>query len=204
MTLLAARGLAYAAPDGRILGSGLDFDVKAGDVFLIAGPNGAGKTTLLKVLLGKIPPQDGTVELHVGMDEVSYLPQMQQGAFHLPLTMRDVLRIARPRAFKQEDALSWGLMDPGHLSLGWNTASGGEKRRTLMTRALLNHPRLLILDEPLNHLDKETRRQVSRVIERFVTGEAGRAVVLVSHEPPDFSAAVRLRTFQLAGGGYDE
>lgn len=204
MTLLAATDVSYRAPDGRVLATGLSFGVEEGDVLLVTGPNGAGKTTLLKVLIGKHPLAAGNLALNISSREVSYLPQMQQGAFHLPLTLRDVLAIAHKGRFDLAAVLSWGLLKPTHLDLAWNTASGGEKRRTLMTRALLGAPRLLILDEPLNHLDRETRQLVSGVIERFVTGAPGRAVVLVSHEPPRFSATVRLKTLALAGGDDDE
>ena len=169
MSLLTATDLSYQAPNGRQLASGLSFTVEAGEVLRIAGPNGAGKTTLLKALIGKHPLFGGTIALDVPKGAVSYLPQMQQGAFHLPLTLGDVLAIARPGPFDAADALAWGLLNPAHLMLAWNTASGGEKRRALMTRALLGAPRLLILDEPLNHLDRDTREQVSNVIERFVT-----------------------------------
>src|SRR5690606_37113443 len=112
-------------------------------------------------------------------------PQLQNVAFHLPLTLWDVLRISHAGPLQEEDVLRFGLLQARHLKLAWNTASGGEKKRTLLTRALLHRPRVLILDEPLNHLDHASRDQVSQVLDDFVAGDKQqRSIILVSHDLP--------------------
>lgn len=185
---IEASGLSFSTPDRRrVLASGISFCLRSGQVLVVSGPNGSGKSTLLKLILGKTLAQTGSFALHVPPSSIGYLPQLHHPRFHLPMTLRDVLEIstqenASERNF-EEKVERIGLLEKRHLELAWNTASGGERKRTLLTRILLNPPSLLLLDEPLNHLDEDSRLRVLRAIRAYATDSAKPgAVVLVSHD----------------------
>ena len=97
----------------------------------------------------------------------------------MPFSLRDVLNVAV--AATDDDLVSPGLLTKDQLDLGWNSASGGEKRRTLLTRALLLKPALVVLDEPFNHLDQASRNVMVSAIGRFATAHKTSSI-LSTHE----------------------
>jgi ABC-type Mn2+/Zn2+ transport system ATPase subunit len=184
-SIVSLHNVSYTTPDGRSLGSNINSSLGAGEVLLVTGPNGSGKTTLLEIILGRQTCNSGTVQLNLPATSISYLPQLQDSETHMPFSLRDVLTTAMPAKARarMDDATitSHGLLELHQLDLGWNHASGGEKRRTLLTRTLLKQPRLLILDEPFNHLDQDSRRAMVSAISRVVTtGQT--SVILTTHE----------------------
>lgn len=173
--------VAYATPDGRMLQSGISARVSSGQLFLISGPNGSGKSTLLKAILGKMRVSRGTLLCSIHDSEIAFLPQLENTEVHLPVTLRDVLQIARSAS--DDVILAIGLLRREQLGSAWNTASGGERKRTLLTRAILSHPSVLILDEPMNHLDSESRKVMIAALAKFLNfSNANRAVVMVCHQ----------------------
>lgn len=185
MALLDAQGLTYGTPTGRVLQRDLAFSVRSGQALLISGSNGCGKSTLLRILLGEAAPLAGAFRCQFPRERIEYLPQLENTEVHLPLTLRDVITVSCGRRLPWERLAVYGLLRPEHLDLAWNGASGGERKRTLLTRALLRDPRLLVLDEPMNHLDEESRRAVARSLAEFLARskpEAPRAVVMVCHQ----------------------
>lgn len=184
-SVIKAKDLSYGTPEGRILQRSLHFDVAPGQALLISGSNGCGKSTLLKILLGESQAAGGTVTCPVERRRIEYLPQLENTEVHLPLTLRDVIVMSHGRQVPFESLAAFGLLRPEHLDMAWNSASGGERKRTLLTRALLRDPKLLVLDEPMNHLDEESRRAVARSLAAFLrrtTPSAPRAVIMVCHQ----------------------
>lgn len=180
--IFQADNLAYGTPDGRILQEKLNFSVSQGQLLLITGGNGCGKSTLLKILLGKLAPIKGNVQTSFSFSSVAYIPQLENTEIHLPLTLRDVLSISQPY-LDWKEALSFGLLNEDHLDHAWNTASGGERKRTLLTRALMKKPSILVLDEPFNHLDERSREAMAAAMVEFLFPEnCKRAIVMVSHQ----------------------
>lgn len=187
--LLSVENLQVRTPEGRELASGVSFALPPGKCVVISGPNGSGKSTLLKSLLGLAPVKVGCVRYSIDMSEVGYLPQFGNMRFHLPLTLGDLLDhspfVSQGSVSQGTDqAIQEGLISPDLLRRSWNTASGGERQRTLITRALLRKPRVLALDEPLNHLDPDSRRICLRLLSDFLKGANGVAnsIVMISHE----------------------
>jgi ABC-type Mn2+/Zn2+ transport system ATPase subunit len=168
--MLAVENLSYGPVSAPILVRGLSFHLEAGECLHLKGGNGAGKSLLLRTLLGHHPPDAGRIRLQA---KVSYLPQAQNPATHLPLTLGEVAS-----AFGQLEGVPEFLERP---DLPWNGASGGERQRALLSRALLQEADLLVLDEPFNHLDAGSRDKARQRIAAFM-GRKGKAVLLVSHE----------------------
>lgn len=182
-SVLEVKNLSYSTPEGRMLQAGINFDLQAGQMLLITGSNGCGKSTLLKTLLGEFPAVSGKIAQKIPETRLEYIPQLENTEIHLPLTLRDVLAISQPRPLDLEEVESFGLLRREQLKGAWNTASGGERKRTLLTRALLRRPSLLVFDEPMNHLDRHSRRAMIGVMSSFLkTDREARAIVMVCHQ----------------------
>lgn len=174
--MLKVQGLSYGTVDERPLIRDLSLTVRQGQIVTVTGPNGIGKSTLLKILTAEHPRTAGSIDFHVPRSEVIYLSQLHNREFHVPLTLRDVLRFARSRHEEQP-----GLLTADQLPRLWNTASGGERQKTLLTKALQDQGRLLLLDEPMNHLDVQGRQVLRQALEQYVFDQR-RAVLMICHE----------------------
>lgn len=172
---------------------GVSLTVDRGDFLAISGPNGGGKTTLLRVMLKLLKPDSGSVEyfwegrpekrLHFG-----YLPQKSNIDVRFPITVEEVvksglLRGWRHRATAEEMERLGEIVDltgiGGYLDRNIGDLSGGQLQRTLLGRALISRPEVLMLDEPLSYVDKEFEHQIYSIMERIAERST---IVLVSHE----------------------
>ncbi|MQA78879.1 MAG: ATP-binding cassette domain-containing protein [Streptosporangiales bacterium] len=187
------RGLTYRFGEHTAVDA-VDLDVAAGEAFGLLGPNGAGKTTTIRVLTTLLPVRLGSVTVF-GRDvrrntmavrrTIGYLPQ--QLSADAALTGREnVMLFARlfdvPRATRTEragDAIAaMGLTEVADRLV--KTYSGGMVRRLELAQALVNRPRLLILDEPTIGLDPIARGEVwERVAE--LRERTGMTVLMTTH-----------------------
>ncbi len=195
--ILSCKNLSYGTRANRVLAKHINFDIDSSTILIVKGANGSGKTTFLKVLLGEHQKLSGEVNLGVEARSVSYLPQLQSPFFHLPVTLQDLLEI--DPSHSSHDYTEIGLLEDRHLSLSWKTASGGERKRTLITRALMSEPKLLILDEPFNHLDDQSKQAVTDGLIKYMKERNG-AVIMVSHESEESffeDAGIEVMTLRL-------
>ena len=140
------------------------------DFLVLRGRNGGGKTTLLKVLAGLLPPMQGKVIRREAFT-VGYLPQHRTIDREFPITVFDTVQSglqctlkwwqrygAQHRALTEETLRSLGLEALAECPI--RNLSGGQWQRTLLARALVSQPRLLLLDEPDTHLDRNAKQEL--------------------------------------------
>lgn len=172
---------------GREVLTGIDFDVRAGEVFTLLGPNGAGKSTTVGLILGLIHPSRGRISV------LDHAPgslaarqatgaMLQSGAVPAGLRVSELLALARagyPDPVPERELADLTGLE-GLRERGWDRLSGGQKRRVLLAMALAGNPRILFLDEPTAGLDVPAKRELWDTIRAL--REAGRAVLLATHD----------------------
>ena len=198
MTLISVKKLNISTPTGRVLSTGVEFDLKENEILVIRGENGVGKTTLLRTLLKPKKSAAKSIKLCFDKRKLDYLPQVQSSNFHIPMTIKDALSLTARGRSDINKAMSFGLLEERHLGLHWNTASGGEQKRVLLTRSLLKDPDVLMLDEPLNHLDALSRDKICDALNAFVS-RPNKAIIMVSHDLESIShyAGAKLRFLEI-------
>lgn len=180
---------------------GVSFRVEEGQFTAIIGPNGAGKTTLLRVILGILRPDQGAVRVlgkppwTLSRKErlaLGYVPQEFPLHRHFPLRVMDVVLMGRygalgwfrrPGPEDRRVALeTLELLEIAHVAnRRLSELSGGQRQRTLIARALVNRPRLLLLDEPSASLDPAMTEGLFSLLDRL-RRDLALTVILVSHD----------------------
>jgi len=172
---------------GRVVVDGVDLDVAVGEVVGLIGANGAGKTTTVECLQGLRRPDEGLVRV-LGLDPTTEADrlrpligsQLQDSALPDRLRVHEAIDLfSTARARNAAELLDrFGLGQRGRSSFG--SMSGGERQRLFLVLALLNQPRLVILDELTQGLDPAARREVWSAVSQL--REGGTTVLLVTHE----------------------
>lgn len=176
-TRLGLTGLALYTPQGRRLAKDLNVSLKPGELLLIEGSNGSGKTTLLKAILGLHKEHSGAMVCNYLPEDVSYLPQLGNVQFLIPLTLGEVIKLRSQGRPAVQDV---SLLLSAEYEVAWNTASGGERQKALLSGIFTVASKLLVLDEPFNHLDAATVGVVVNLIVKSL--KSGSSVVIVSHD----------------------
>ena len=166
----------------------VSFEVAAGEVFGILGPNGAGKTTTLETLETLRPIETGSV--HIAGINVAEQPekikqiigvQLQASSFFDNLSLVDLLKMFA--SFYNETPDPMGLLRRVQLedkaSAQVKQLSGGQKQRFSIAAALVNHPKVLFLDEPTTGLDPQARRNLWELVQDIQ--KSGVTIILTTH-----------------------
>ena len=172
---------------------GLDLDVPAGEIVGLIGANGAGKTTTVECIQGLRKPDDGRLRV-LGFDPVTQAGRLRPlvGSQLQSSALPDRLRVAEALdLFSTQRARDGGeLLERFGLTQRrrsvFSSLSGGERQRLFLVLALLNRPRLVILDELTQGLDPAARRNVWDAIRQL--NDEGTTVLLVTHEMDEAEA----------------
>lgn len=196
--------------NGRLALSGVNLTVPIGSRIALVGPNGAGKSTLLKTIVGILKPRSGTVRVYgmpvaTCLHRVAYLPQRDEIDWRFPMTVRSLIQTGRYVHLgwlKRPGEEDWRLVnqeidrldldDLADRQIG--QLSGGQQQRTLLARALVQGADLLLLDEPMNAVDTETRAILTGVLDDLRA--AGKTAIIATHDigrlESDFDSALFL------------
>jgi len=172
----------------KVVLSNISFSLKSGDFLRVIGKNGSGKSTLVRCLLNinKISPStifydDIDVVKIKKFTNIGYIPQ--KIVFHtgFPLTVRELLHISYP---KKQDYHYTSIISSLDLFTildnNVNKLSGGQLRKTMIARTLLNKPKLLILDEPTTGVDTDNISTLSATLEQLK--KEGITIILITHD----------------------
>lgn len=181
---------------GHTIIKDITFTVAAGTTTAIIGPNGAGKSVLVKSILRLLPKQSGTVKIF-GYDHrqtrhvaplISYVPQVVDFDRTFPLTVHGLFSLKSPRLFgltpaeRQRMHSLLDMIGAGHLLLKrLSTLSGGQLQRVLLAHSLMDHPRLLLLDEPAAGIDTQGQEAIYPLLNRIKHDEK-LTLIIISHE----------------------
>lgn len=178
--------------------SDVSFHICAGEYVGIVGPNGGGKTTLLKLLLGLLPVEHGSIKLFgMPVNEfrerhyLGYVPQRVAQA-DFPATVREVVQSGRSAKCVEDHICSidettdihtalttTGIADLADRRLG--ELSGGQRQRVFIARALVGHPKILLLDEPTTGIDPASQQQFYELL-HTLNQEQHLTILFVSHD----------------------
>jgi ABC-type sulfate/molybdate transport systems ATPase subunit len=198
---------------GRTILDRVDLELPRGEIRFLVGASGAGKTSLLRLVAGLERPQTGRIiigdEVVTEADQILVAPHrrrvamaFQDGALWDAMTVERHLRFGMPRrngdaAARIDEVLELvGLSDrrqerPSHFS-------GGERQRVGLARALAHEPEVLLLDEPLAHIDLSAQLAMARTLADWIS-QHGITTLWVTHRPGEV-AFVPGGLFLLEGG----
>lgn len=197
--ILEVEGLSFCYGQGFAL-KGVSFNMGEGEILGIIGPNSSGKTTLLRLLSKVLIPHEGSIRLlgrelrTLSRREVAKLMAVVPQDSHLafPFTVREVVLMGRyPHSqgflFEGEEDLrvaeeAMKAMGVLHLANKYlDGLSGGERCLAVIARALAQCPRILLLDEPLTHLDLYHQVEIIKLLKRL-NEEQETTMLFVSHD----------------------
>jgi len=192
----------YAGYNGEPVITDISFKLMSSEIFVIMGPNGAGKSTLLRAIMGLAKIQSGKIEVmgHTLPNDLSkirriigYVPQREHVSQNIPIKTKDVvlsgitlrrgpLYIPRKSDIEIVREVLTRVGIPRELWFKrFNDLSGGQQQKVLLARALVSHPKILLLDEPFSAIDiKSLREIINFLVEIKNKEELG--IIIVLHE----------------------
>src|SRR5450631_655748 len=194
---IVARGLA-AGYGSKAIWSDANFSIPSGSFTAILGPNGAGKSTLIRLILGLLHPMAGKFEVfgeaaRRGNPRIGYVPQGSTFDPELSIRGRDFIELGvdghrwgvrltgRAQVAAATDVSIAAVGAEGYADRQLGRLSGGEQQRLLLEQALVGQPSLLLMDEPLSHLDVRNQGAIVQLISE-VARQRHLTVLLIAHD----------------------
>lgn len=191
---LTLKNIAYGYSHTPVI-TDVNLEVKKGEMIGLLGRNGSGKTTLLKIIAGLIKPWRGSIEfndkpLSNNKPTIGYMPQIEKIDWDFPMTVEEVVAFG----IWKRSMLPWFKKDiikkvhsiliefnlynysKSHI----NELSGGEQQKVFLARALIDHPDLLLLDEPTSRADYNAREEILEILKKFNKEMA--TIILTTHD----------------------
>jgi zinc transport system ATP-binding protein len=173
----------------------VDLSISQGEMIAVIGPNGGGKTTLLKLITGLLQPTQGSVFIfgkapYLSCTRFGYVPQATHFDVQFPITVLELVlmgilsQISWYGKFSKKAVSSamHALDQVGLLGLekeAFGSLSGGQAQRTLIARAIVGDPDILLLDEPTASVDPLVRKEILT----FILGLKGKKnIIMVTHD----------------------
>jgi zinc transport system ATP-binding protein len=194
----------WAGYDHEPILEDINLSVQANDFIGLLGPNGSGKTTLFRVLLGLLPPLQGTVQImglppEKGRRYIGYVPQTVSFDREFPISVWEVVqlgRLSRRRLLQQFTAHDRQVvqavlekLEIAHLrDRAIGQLSGGQRQRVYIARALVTEPKVLLLDEPMASVDQAASSNLYDLLHEL---NKSVTIVMISHDIGAISTVVK-------------
>ena len=189
MTILEVKNLKVLYSN-HIAIDNISFKIEDGEYVCLVGENGSGKSTLIKTIVGLLKPEEGSVNLNISLDEISYLSQTNLKELNFPATAKEIIMSGVQKHKKlfytkkdKEDYLEiikkLKIEDLQNRRIG--DLSGGQKQRVLIARSLIRKPKLLILDEPVSGLDVNITKELYNIL-NTLNKENKITIIMATHD----------------------
>ena len=193
MQIVEIDRLSYAY-SGNLVLDNISFTIDEGDILGIIGPNGAGKTTLFSCMLGLLDDYTGTIKI-LGEDikkknskvfkGIGYIPQKKIIEQNFPATVEEIVSLGITTTGKvSKEKITLALETAGLLvqkDRRVGELSGGQQQRVLIAKAMVNNPKLLILDEPVTGIDLEMQNKFYSLLKKL-NQENKITIIWASHD----------------------
>jgi len=177
---------------GTLVLDNISFSINEGDLLGIIGPNGAGKTTLFNCMLGLLNDYRGIIKMF-GEDikdnnnkfkRIGYVPQRKVIEQNFPATVEEIVSLGLANNKVSIEKISAALKMVGMFQQKdrrISELSGGQQQRVLIAKAIVDDPKLLVLDEPATGIDLETQNKFYALIKKL-NHEKRITIILASHD----------------------
>lgn len=190
MSLIELKNLTLGYGNNKVIKK-LNINIEEGDFLCIVGPNGSGKSTLIKSILGLIKPLEGKI-IYKGLKQnfIGYMPQEIKIDPNFPASVFEIIlsgTLNRAGNFyrKKEKTIaenSLKLLKIENLKDKYfKDLSGGQRQKVLLARSLCASSKLLILDEPSNHLDTKSKKELYKIVENL-NKEKNMTIIMITHD----------------------
>lgn len=190
----------------------LNVKINDGDFVCIIGNNGAGKSTLIKGILGLLKPISGSIELNnIKKNFIGYMPQETKVDSNFPASVYEIvlsgtlnkvgLKPSYSKELKKIADDNLKLLDIYSLKdKCFNELSGGQRQRVLLARSLCSTSKILILDEPSNNLDYNSKKNLYKILQ-YLNKEKKMTIIMVTHDL-DHNNLIGNKILSLQKGNY--
>lgn len=190
----------------------LNVKINDGDFVCIVGNNGAGKSTLIKGILGLLKPISGSIELNnIRKNFIGYMPQETKVDSNFPASVYEIvlsgtlnkvgLKPSYSKELKKIADDNLKLLDIYSLKdKCFNELSGGQRQRVLLARSLCSTSKILILDEPSNNLDYNSKKNLYKILQ-YLNKEKKMTIIMVTHDL-DHNNLIGNKILSLQKGNY--
>ncbi|MGM0598479.1 MAG: metal ABC transporter ATP-binding protein [Candidatus Rifleibacteriota bacterium] len=182
------------SPDNTVL-QDINVNISSGEFACIVGPNGGGKTTFIKLILGLLTPNSGTIKVlgkspRKSLHKIGYVPQQSKFDSNFPVSVLDVVLMGC-----LNKGFFWGSYNKKHKEQAYQAIkevgmeglanrsfadlSGGQRQRTLVARAIVTDPEILLLDEPTSNIDIHGTEHFYKLFEKL---NRKYTILMVSHD----------------------
>jgi zinc transport system ATP-binding protein len=194
-TIIRFEGVNFSySTDNHVL-KDINVNISPGEFACVVGPNGGGKTTFIKLILGLLTPDSGTIKVlgkapKKSLDKIGYVPQQSKFDSNFPVSVLDVVLMGC-----LNKSFFWGSFNKDHKEQAYQALhevemedladrsfadlSGGQRQRTLVARAIVSNPEILLLDEPTSNIDIHGTEHFYKLFEKL---NRKYTILMVSHD----------------------
>ncbi len=201
-----------ASYNGHVALEKININIKEKEFICLVGENGSGKSTFIKSIVGLHKQDKGIIKTKIDPSQISYLEQFNVKSLDFPATVKEIImtgmQIKKSKLFyTKEDYIAFDeicntLRIKNIVNKKIGELSGGQRQRVLLARAMINKPKLLILDEPCSGLDVKISNKLYGIL-LDINKELGTTVVIAIHNVDELNKIneekkVKIRVIHIA------